>query len=502
MSEAIPGMPEPPLPSLPNVAAAVILWREGPRGRELFWVKRGGAVRFAGGFQAFPGGRLDPEDAGVEVPGLHGEAPALVVCAARELFEETGVLAVTAAGGLPSRDARDAARRGLLGGTLAFKTFLEQNALCVDAARFSAAGRWITPAYFPHRYDAHVFVARAEPRDEPVVWPGELDAGEWVLASDAVLRWERGEVLLHPPNLWGVQCLAAAAPPACLGALAAPPDTEAFITRRVEFQRGLFLAALRTPTLLPATHTNCWLPVLEGGGLAVVDPGSPYPEEEAALEQILADLAQDGLEPRELWLTHAHADHVGGVRALRARHRLVLRAHPDAARRLPPGLGEVVPVSDGELLGGRWRALHTPGHALGHLAFLDEPTGALLAGDMVSTLSTIVVDPPEGDMADYLASLERLRAAAPRTLFPAHGSPTQGAVEKLTWYLAHRREREEKVRAALAVGGALGEVTARAYDDTPAALWPVAERSCLASLLMLERQGRARRDGTRWASPS
>jgi glyoxylase-like metal-dependent hydrolase (beta-lactamase superfamily II) len=159
----------------------------------------------------------------------------------------------------------------------------------------------------------------------------------------------------------------------------------------------------------------------------------------------------------------------------------------------------VTPLADGELLHGRYRALHTPGHARGHVAFLDERTGALLAGDMVSTLSTIVIDPPEGDMADYLASLARLRELAPRTLFPAHGSPTQGALEKLDEYLAHRRAREEKVVVALATPGSLEEVTARAYDDTPAFMLPVAARSCLASLEKLAREGRARLDGGRWS---
>ncbi|HEU0055033.1 MAG TPA: MBL fold metallo-hydrolase, partial [Longimicrobium sp.] len=471
------------------------------RGREVFWVKRG-AVRFAGGFQAFPGGQLDPADARVEVPGFEGEAALLRACAAREIFEETGVLlAVDERRGTsrrPTADERVAARRALLDGALDFAELLRRHRQVVDGARLLEAGRWITPAQFPLRYDAHVFVAAPPPGEEPDVWPGELTEGEWIAAAEAVARWERGEVLLHPPNLWGVQCLAAAAPPACLEQLRAPPAVEGFISRRIEFQRGLFLAALRTPTLPPATHTNCWIPELGGGALALVDPGSPWPEEQAFLERVLADLAEDGLAPREIWLTHAHPDHVGGVAALRARHAVVVRAHPEAAARLPAGLGEVLPLADGERLPGGYRALHTPGHARGHVAFLGERTGALLTGDMVSTLSTIVIDPPEGDMAEYLRSLERLRQLGPRTLFPAHGAPTQGAVEKLGEYLAHRREREAKVLAAAATPGSLEEITARAYDDAPPFMLPFAARSCLASLLMLEQEGRVTRSDEVW----
>ena len=327
-----------------------------------------------------------------------------------------------------------------------------------------------------------------------------------MVAADAVARWSRGEVLLHPPTLWGLQSLARAAPPRCLDLLRNPPCTDAFISRRIEFQRGIFLAALRTPTLPPATHTSCWLVELEGGALAVVDPGSPWPEEQARLEQVLSDLSADGLTPREIWLTHAHGDHSGGVVALAGRPGLVLRAHPDALARVGSGIREAVargalayePLSDGLLLHGRHRALHTPGHARGHVAFLDERTGALLAGDMVSTLSTIVIDPPDGDMREYLRSLERLRDLAPRTLFPAHGSPTQGAVEKLDEYLAHRRQREQLVLGALASPGTLEEVTARSYQDVPAFMLPVAARSCLASLQKLLRDDEATFDGTRW----
>jgi glyoxylase-like metal-dependent hydrolase (beta-lactamase superfamily II) len=165
---------------------------------------------------------------------------------------------------------------------------------------------------------------------------------------------------------------------------------------------------------------------------------------------------------------------------------------------LPPGAGPIAPLAGGDLLGGRWRVLHTPGHARGHVVFHDQRSGAILAGDMVSTLSTIVVDPPEGDMAVYLDSLARLQALAPRTLYPAHGGPALDGVAKLAEYREHRKVREGKVLAALSRPGTLSEITARAYDDTPAQALPVAERSCLASLQKLEAEGKARREGARW----
>jgi glyoxylase-like metal-dependent hydrolase (beta-lactamase superfamily II) len=119
---------------------------------------------------------------------------------------------------------------------------------------------------------------------------------------------------------------------------------------------------------------------------------------------------------------------------------------------------------------------------------------------MVSTLSTVVIDPPEGDMGRYLASLERLRGLPARTLYPAHGAPAPSASAKLDEYLEHRRMRAVKVEAALVPGGTLADVTRRAYDDTPPPLLPVAERSCLATLLWLQETGQAHLSGDAWRS--
>src|SRR5512138_594619 len=191
MSETFPGLPDPPPPPPPRIASAVILWRERAAGREIFWVKRGGALRFAGGFYAFAGGRLDEEDFRVPVPGLAGEAAALVACAARELFEETGVL--LASGPPLPAEVRSSSRRALLDGALPFGAFLERHGLALDEGRFLPAGRWITPPHFPVRYDARVFVARLPEGEEAEVWPGELTEGEWIAAGEAVGRWDAGE---------------------------------------------------------------------------------------------------------------------------------------------------------------------------------------------------------------------------------------------------------------------------------------------------------------------
>jgi len=478
--------PLPP-PTTPRQAASVILWRPGPRGLEAYLVRRGATQRFAPGFTAFPGGRLDPEDAEVPVEAPGATSPADLACAARELFEEAGVLAVT---GEPLHPTALAAHRAsLLAGRVGFASLLAGLGAAVDGARFVEAGRWVTPAAYPLRFDAANFLVEWRPHEAPSVWPGELADGAWVSAAAALEEWSRGDRYFLPPNLWPVRVLARGPAPD-LEALRRP-ELAAF---RNEYQQGLWQVPLLTPTLPPATHTNCWVVDL-GDRVAVVDPGSPWPEEQARLDRFLESLAGEGRPAREVWLTHGHADHVGGVAVLAARG-LTVRAHRDIAPRLPGVLFK--PLRDGELLGGRYGVLFTPGHARDHLVFHDEETGALLLGDMLSTLSTVLIDPPEGDMAEYERQLARLAELGPAALYPAHGQPATDGPAALQACLAHRAEREAKILEALRAPGTLGEITERAYDDVPAAVWPIAERSGLAVLLKLAAQGRAVEQAGRW----
>ncbi|HET7825764.1 MAG TPA: MBL fold metallo-hydrolase, partial [Anaeromyxobacter sp.] len=374
MSAAFPGIPPAPPPPEPFLATAVVLHREGPDGREVLLVRRGEDQRFAGGFHAFPGGRLDPGDRDVPVKGASGEDAALVACATREVFEETGILLAEGAARVPA-PARAEGRRALLAGRGSWAAFLRDAGASLSAAPFVPAGRWVTPPFRPLRFDARFFLAELPEGERAEIWPGELVAGDFVPAARAIARWEGGELLFHTPQLHTLRVLARPGPPD-LDALRAPSEAD----RRIEFQRGIVLCALRTPTLPPATHTNCWIVSLDRGA-AVVDPGSPDPREQARLFALLDALAAEGRPPREVWLTHAHADHVGAAAAVSARYGIPVKAHRLAAGRVP-GVAEIEPVRDGELLGDRFRALETPGHAREHLAFRDERSGAILCGDL------------------------------------------------------------------------------------------------------------------------
>jgi glyoxylase-like metal-dependent hydrolase (beta-lactamase superfamily II) len=260
--------------------------------------------------------------------------------------------------------------------------------------------------------------------------------------------------------------------------------------------------AVRTPTLPPATHTNVY--IVGEGEVAVVDPASPYRDEQEGLEEALRDA---GVTVVELILTHHHVDHVSGAARLAKRLGVGVAAHAETAARVAGRVAVTRTISDGEVLrvgGATLRAVHTPGHAPGHLAFVDEGTGAVIAGDMVASVGTIVVPPDDGgDMGLYLASLERLRAERPAALLPAHGPPIAGASaadEKLAFYVKHRLEREGRVVAALGrEPRTVAELVPPAYPDVAPAIYPLAAQSLLAHLEKLEREGRAVREADgRW----
>ncbi len=261
---------------------------------------------------------------------------------------------------------------------------------------------------------------------------------------------------------------------------------------------GFHVVPLRTPTLPPATHTNCVL--IGGDEVIVVDPASPYEDEQARLLEALAPRTV-----RAIWLTHHHGDHVGGVQALRAALDVPVRAHPATAKLLEGHVPIDEPLFEGdfeELEGVHLEALHTPGHARGHLAFRDRDRRTVVAGDLVAGQGTIVIDPPDGDMRDYLATLGRLVLEGVGSVIPAHGPHRDDGEAQILELIGHREQREAQILEVLSSQPERQakslDLAATIYPDVPSMFHPLAARQILAHLLKLEIEGKVDRpDGSR-----
>jgi ribonuclease/clavin/mitogillin len=258
---------------------------------------------------------------------------------------------------------------------------------------------------------------------------------------------------------------------------------------------------MKARPLPPATHTNAYL--VGEREMVLIDPASADPDELDPLFTLIEMLRSEGRRLKLILLTHHHSDHVAGAHAVQKRWRAPIAAHAETARHVHAdrllGDGDHVTLAPGL---GDWdlRVLHTPGHAPGHLCFLHERTRSLFCGDLIpGGRGTVIIDPPEGDMAAYLASLGRLLDEPIETLFPAHGSPQGAALRRVRGLIEHRMKRESQVLAALTeLPEQLPALVERAYRDTPSELWAYAERSLLAHLLKLEADGQAAREGDHW----
>jgi glyoxylase-like metal-dependent hydrolase (beta-lactamase superfamily II) len=421
--------------------------------------------------------------------------PAVIAGALRELLEECH-LAIVDRPLDATQHARliAAADRNELGAALG------ELGLALDAGRLLFGGRWLTPPFAPIRFDNRFFLLEwpTDADHQPSIpRGGELQRGEWVLAAEALERWRRGEVLVAPPILHLLEVLASDGPTAGTERLWRPEEADLGPTRRIEFRPGVIMFPLATPTLPPAATTNCYLIGL-GPGCALVDPGSAFPGELDHLGSAL-DAAEQKLGRRasEIWLTHHHPDHVGGVDALRERRGLLVRAHPRTAEILARrGLSVDASFVDGDRfeLGTpaapmSAEVIECPGHASGHVAFWIEGDRTLVCGDVMSAISTIVIDPPDGHMGTYLASLERLAALEPRTLLPGHGPAVLDGAARLRALIEHRLERGARIREAWEAGHrdpAAIFPFAYAEDEVPAAAKPLALRQIRAHLEHLD----------------
>src|SRR2546423_4873023 len=347
----------------PKDAAAVILLRPNtdPHNPAVYWVKRSTKLAFLGGYRAFPGGQRESFDSEVRVRNCDDEErAAMISCAARELFEEVSVLLARGAETL-TVGQRASLFDDLESKRVTWPQLLDHFGLQLDTDDFTFVGRWVTPPFAPRRFDTWFFLVNCPSKQEPrVTEDSELESGEWIAARDAYEQWRRSEIIVVPPVLHVMKTLAAGLTGDLVERFLSIPEAHGEPTRRIEFHPNYICFPVRTPTRPPATHTNCYL-IYTSREILVIDPGSPYEDEQIALAQCVDDLMVEGREVREIVLTHVHPDHIAGVNALNDHFESKYGARvPVAAHRLTAeSLKHQFPVDhfieDNEDLGSRPR---------------------------------------------------------------------------------------------------------------------------------------------------
>ena len=530
-------------PAVPRPAATVLLLRDagvdsGNSGIEVLMTRRSATASFAPGAYVFPGGGIDAADA--QAHRIAARRPTQsdlhltqAIAAIRESFEELGVLLAHHADGRPANDGDIAALRR----DQPFAAQCEALGLQLSADQVYVLAHWITDRDLPRRFDVPFLVARMPSDQVPVADETEQFEPVWVRPADALARHAAGAFFIIFPTIRTLQRLqhfntVDAVLQACAGEsplwTSCPragllrgaearfmehesaygelelvsPDGQ--LLHHLDWNTGEPVRLLHNVTRLTAPNpgvmtgpgTNSYLVGNPHTGYIAIDPGPDDPEHLQKLWR-----AANG-DIRLIVCTHSHPDHSPGARPLQAlcEGKPPILGLPSAPTSRPASA--FVPdraLTDGEqlcLTGGdaphTLQVLFTPGHAANHLCLVLLEDGLLFSGDHILNGSTTVVDPPDGNMTDYLDSLDRLSAACDQHsidfILPAHGYVLGAARQAIAKLKAHRLQREAKVMKAMRErpGGSMEDWVALAYDDVPPRMWPVAQRSLLAHVQRLE----------------
>ena len=539
-----------PAPTRP--AATVLLLRDTAHGIEVLMTRRSQSASFAPSAYVFPGGGVDALDA-----QSHGQAKrratqselhlTQAIAAIRESFEELGVLLARRADGTPADNSDIAA----LNRTEPFVNQCQTLGLTLAADEVFVLAHWIADRDLSRRFDVPFLVARMPEGQTPVADESEQFEPVWVRPADALTRHQAGNFFIIYPTIRTLERLVdyadvAAVLQACAAteqplwtccprsALLAGRETrfmeheppfgelalvcpDGQIVHPLDWQSEQPVALLKNVMRLTAPNpgamtgpgTNSYLVGDPATGFIAIDPGPADPEH---LEKLWRAAGGD---IRLIVCTHSHPDHSPGAQPLQAlcpitrppilglpsapTARAASQFTPDRALQNNELLTLAVKGPEADLTHKTehtLKVIHTPGHAANHLCLVLLEDGLLFSGDHVLNGSTTVIDPPDGDMADYLDSLDLLSAACAEHaidfILPAHGYVIGGltgeAAQAIAHLKAHRLKREAKILAVMQAlpGGTLDDWVAAVYTDVPPRMWPVAKRSLMAHVARIE----------------
>ena len=494
----------------PRDSTSILITRNGSKGPEVLLAHRIPTLRAFADFWALPGGGIRGHDAeaSVSVKGidqLDGDWQAVYVAILRETAEEVGL----AIGDGKTERVPMALRHAIIEDSKAWVEAVQRGVIPASTSGISHIGTRTTPPFSPLRFRnrfMHVHLNDGAPEPELLDIGSEFDELRWMHPADAVKIWKKGDMLTAPPIVTLLRDVADALEAnnddihAAMATMASEPKSG---EHRIELAPNIECVPLRTTTLPPATHTNCFILGEQGGERLIIDPAARTSEELAYLQRRIRGIEDDGGNIIATIFTHRHQDHIGDLSKIAEMYTAPIWATPETLTAVPVSKENRV-LEEGEVitLNGpsgvmKWTVYVTPGHCPGHICLASDRY--LVSGDLAVMVGTILVPSSDGDMDAYIDSLQRMRALNPEILFPAHGPFTHRPEKLLDRYIKHRSGRHERVLEAVTSGlFSIEEIANHAYSDTPDAHPMLKIDQTLSHLSSHESAGLVRRENGKW----
>ncbi|MGB1589208.1 MAG: MBL fold metallo-hydrolase [Candidatus Poseidoniaceae archaeon] len=485
MSEVPEGLEMPSFERKPpRPSATLMITRDGEEGVEVLLGKRSESMPSFPGYWAFPGGgvsRVDKEAS--QSLGISIQHCAIM----REVVEELGLAPsegrlVEVDSDLREMVAEDKANW--------FPLALDGD-IPSDATGMRVISMRTTPPFGPMRFEnSFLHIHSNEHEEFSLIGQTEFVDARWMRPIDMITAWKNNVIKVAPPVVTLLmevdRCLNLCDQD--MTAVAIDLEDRRPGRRSILFANGVEVVPVRTATLPPADHTNCYLVGDPDGDFIVVDPAFRHRE---GMEKVAEAVERHNGNLVAIFYTHGHSDHMADKGLLKEAFDVPIWSASKSADRI---------LKDGEVLNlgnQEWTVLHTPGHHPEHLCLIS--SSGLVAGDMVAGIGTILVPPAEGDMIEYIQQLERLLDLDPHLIFPSHGPVIPLPERTLEHYITHRINRHNRVLDAVTSGiSALEEIAKFAYADTPDAHPGLAVDQTLSHLLSHEKVGNVRKSGQQW----
>ncbi len=494
----------------PRQSVSILLTRDGEKGIEVLLAHRIPTLRAFADFWSLPGGGIRDfdHDAGNKLSSLmhvENDWKGTMAAILRETAEEIGL----AIGKSTVERVSMKLRHSIIEDPEQWTKAVDSHEIPGSIEMISHIGTRTTPPFAPLRFCnrfMHAHIPPGSPEPELLDVGSEFDQLVWMSADDAINSWESGNMLTAPPIVTLLRDVSQSLNnnqqniTAAIEELSSsPPSGE----HRIELAPGVECIPIRTQTLPPATHTNCFVLGERGGERIVVDPAARTDEELAYLQRRIDEVVEDGGEILATIFTHRHQDHIGDLNRIEeiysapiwsAKETFEVIPNFDTNRILEDGDILTLKGPNGEI---NWNVHITPGHCPGHICLATDRY--VVSGDLAVMVGTILVPSSDGNMEDYIESLRRIRALDSSMLFPAHGPFTHRPAKLLDRYISHREGRHNRVLEAITKGvTTIEEIANHAYSDTPDAHPMLKVDQTLSHLKSHERAGRIRKTTEGW----